>query len=52
LKQGFVYLVALIDVYSRYVVSWKISNTLETTFCVEALKSGLLVGRPEILNSD
>ncbi len=52
LKQGFVYLVALIDVYSRYVVSWKISNTLETTFCVEALQSGLLIGRPEILNSD
>lgn len=52
LRQGFVYLVALIDVYSRYVVSWKISNTLETAFCVEALQSGLLVGKPEIVNSD
>lgn len=52
LNTGFVYLVALIDVYSRYVVSWKISNTLETTFCVEALKSGLMTATPEIINSD
>ena len=52
LKQGFVYLVALIDVYSRYVVSFKISNTLETAFCIEALQSGLVVGKPEIVNSD
>lgn len=52
LKQGFVYLVAFIDVYSRYVVSWNISNTLETRFCIEALKSGLFTGLPEIINSD
>lgn len=52
LDQGFVYLVALIDVYSRYVVGWKISTTLETTFCVEALKIGLLTAMPEIVNSD
>jgi len=52
LKQGFVYLVALIDVYSRYVVSWKTSNTLETTFCVEALASELLSAKPDIINSD
>ena len=49
---GFVYLVALIDVYSRYVVSWQISTTLETTFCIDALKKGLIKGMPEIINSD
>lgn len=52
LDTGFVYLVALIDVYSRYVVSWQISTTLETTFCIEALKIGLIKGMPEIINSD
>lgn len=52
LAKGFVYLVALIDVHSRYVVSWKISNTLETAFCMEALKSGLMTASPEIINSD
>jgi putative transposase len=52
LEQGFVYLVALIDVYSRYVVGWQIATTLETDFCVEALKSGLTRAKPEIVNSD
>lgn len=52
LAQGFVYLVALIDVYSRYIVGWQLSNTLETTFCIEALKSGLALAIPEIVNSD
>jgi putative transposase len=52
LSGGFMYLVALIDVYSRYVVSWELSNTMETTFCMEALKSGLKVAIPEIINSD
>lgn len=52
LDTGFVYLVALIDVYSRYIVSWQISTTLETTFCVEALKTGLTKGMPLIINSD
>lgn len=49
---GFVYLVALIDVYSRYVVGWSLSNTLETDFCIDALKSGLVNAEPEIINSD
>lgn len=49
---GFVYLVALIDVYSRYVVGWSIANTLETDFCLDALKSGLRAAKPEIINSD
>lgn len=52
MPSGFVYLVALIDVYSRYVVGWSLSNTLETDFCIDALKSGLANAEPEIINSD
>lgn len=52
LEQGFVYLVALIDVYSRYIVGWQLGNTLETGFCIEALKMGLHLAIPEIVNSD
>ena len=52
MPNGFMYLVALIDVYSRYVVGWSLSNTLDTEFWVEALKSGLTDARPEIINSD
>jgi putative transposase len=52
LKQGFVYLAAVIDWKSRYVLSWKISNTLTTDFCVEALKEALTYGTPEIFNTD
>lgn len=52
MPKGFMYLVALIDVYSRYVVGWSLSNTLETGFCIDALKSGLLHAQPEIINSD
>ncbi len=49
---GFVYLVAIIDWYSRYILSWQISNTLEVDFCLIALEEALLIGRPEIFNSD
>lgn len=52
LGDGFMYLTALIDVHSRYVVGWSLSNTLETTSCIEALKMGLSFGIPEIINSD
>lgn len=52
MPNGFVYLVALIDVYSRYVVGWSLSNTLETEFCIDALTLGLALGKPEIINSD
>jgi putative transposase len=52
LKEGFVYLAALIDVHSRYVVAWKISNTMEASFCVETLQLGLLHAKPAIVNSD
>lgn len=52
MPSGFMYLVALIDVYSRYVVGWALSSTLETDFCIDALKSGLKYAIPEIINSD
>jgi putative transposase len=52
LWRGFVYLVAVMDWYSRYVLSWSLSTTLDSWFCVEALRRALAVGRPEIFNSD
>jgi len=52
LNQGFVYLVAIVDWYSRYVLSWRLSNTLDSDFCVEALKDALQYGTPEIFNTD
>jgi putative transposase len=52
LQHGFVYLVAVMDWYSRYVLSWRLSNTLEGTFCCEALEEALMRSRPEIFNSD
>ena len=52
LKHGFVYLVAVIDWKSRYVLSWRISNTLTPDFCVEALKEALQYGTPEVFNTD
>jgi putative transposase len=50
--QGFVYLVVMMDWYSRYVLSWAISTTMETTFCVDALQHALHRASPEIFNSD
>jgi len=52
MARGFLYLVAIIDWYSRYVLSWRLSNTLEVGFCVEALKEALRKGRPDIFNTD
>lgn len=52
MARGFLYLVAIIDVYSRYVLSWRLSNTLEAGFCVEALDEALKTGKPEIFNTD
>ncbi len=53
LNQGFVYLTAVIDWYSRYVLSWRLSTTLEPTFCIEALKEAIdKYGKPEIFNTD
>ena len=52
MAHGFLYLVAIIDWYSRYVISWRLSNTLDTGFCVEALEEALKKGRPDIFNTD
>lgn len=52
LARGFMYLVAVLDWYSRYVLSWQLSNTLEGRFCLEALEVALAQGQPEIFNTD
>jgi len=52
LAHGFVYLVVVMDWYSRYVLSWELSNTLDSRFCVEALGKALWTSRPEIFNTD
>ena len=52
IQGGWMYLVAILDWFSRYVVSWAVSNTQDVTFCVEALETALRHGRPEIFNSD
>jgi putative transposase len=52
MASGFLYLVAIIDWYSRYVLSWRLSNTLDTGFCIEALEEALRKGRPDIFNTD
>jgi putative transposase len=52
MHRGFLYLVAVLDWYSRYVVAWRLSNTLETHFCVEALEAALELAIPEIFNTD
>ncbi len=49
---GFVYLVAIMDWFSRYVLSWELSTTLETGFCIQALRKALEHASPEIFNSD
>jgi putative transposase len=49
---GFMYLVAIIDWYSRYIVSWELSFTLERGFVLRALRKALALRKPEILNSD
>lgn len=52
LRGGFVYLTAVIDWFSRYVLSWQLSNRLEGSFCLEALDAALTHGQPEIFNTD
>lgn len=52
LLNGFAYCVAIIDWFSRYVIAWRVSNTLDTTFCLEALEEALEVGKPNIFNTD
>ena len=52
MARGFLYLVAIMDWHSRYVVSWRLSNTLEADFCIEALQEALGQGQPEVFNTD
>ena len=53
LQKGFLYLVGIMDLHSRHVLSWKVSNSLDTEFCLEALEMALSGGRrPEIFHSD
>jgi putative transposase len=52
MARGFLYLIAIIDWHSRYVLSWRLSNTLDAGFCVDALDEALRKGRPEIFNTD
>ena len=50
--KGFMYLVAVIDWHSRYVLSWALSNTMETSFCTDALEAALTLNTPKIFNTD
>src|SRR5262249_39332973 len=52
MARGFMYLAAVIDWYSRFVMAWRLSNTLEGTFCLEMLDEALERGRPEVFNTD
>jgi putative transposase len=52
MRRGFMYLVVIMDWHSRYVLSWRLSNTLDEQFCVDALAEALSKGRPEIFNTD
>jgi putative transposase len=52
MAHGFAYLVAVLDWYSRYVLAWRLSNSLETQFCLEALEESLKCGTPDIFNTD
>jgi putative transposase len=52
LTQGFMYLAAILDWYSRYVIAWRLSNTLDGSFCLDMLEEALSQGRPEVFNTD
>lgn len=52
MKQGFIYLTAIMDWYSRYVLAWELSNTMDKGFCIEALERALSISGPEIFNMD
>lgn len=52
MRQGFLYLMAIMDWYSRYVLAWRLSNTLDTGFCLDALNAALAISQPEIFNTD
>jgi putative transposase len=52
LPSGWAYLVAVMDWFSRYVLSWTLSNSMEAGFCLDALDDALLLGRPYVFNTD
>ncbi len=52
LARGFMYLAAIIDWYSRYVLAWQLSNTLDGSFCLDLLEEALGRGKPEVFNTD
>jgi putative transposase len=52
MRGGFLYLVAVMDWFSRFVLSWELSNTMESSFCLAALEAAFRFGQPEIWNSD
>lgn len=52
MAQGFMYLVAIMDWHSRYVLAWRLSNTMDSDFCIDALEEALSKGTPEIFNTD
>lgn len=52
LRRGFLYLVAVMDWYSRHVLSWRLSNSMDVEFCLEALDDALSLGCPEVFNTD
>ena len=52
MRHGFLYLAAVMDWYSRYVLSWRLSGMLDGAFCLEALAEALAGGRPEVFNTD
>jgi putative transposase len=52
MQGGFLYLTAVLDWYSRYVLAWRLSNSLDSTFCIEALEEALVGEQPEIFNTD
>jgi putative transposase len=52
LQDGFAYLVAILDWYSRYILSWRLSNSMDVGFCLEALEEAFEKGKPEIFNTD
>ena len=52
MARGFLYLVAIMDWYSRYAVAWSLPNTLDVDFCLEAFEKALSKGKPEVFNTD
>jgi putative transposase len=52
MAKGFLYLTAVIDWYSRFVLAWRLSNSMDVTFCLEALEEALTYGTPKIFNTD